>query len=159
MPRGGKRAGAGRKKGSPPPQHKPLRRLEIIACESMPEATPPHEVLAAIARGCKMTARFFDEATGEPIGDPFDTYPTMDQRLRAATEAAPYFAARLVSVQPGGSPEGLDASEYSDEELAAIAAGPPSAQTTADTGGSGGGAAAPAGGAAKPQRLGKRRPA
>src|SRR5215472_11676327 len=108
MARGGKRPGAGRPR-SPDPYR------QIIGCREMPSDMLPHEVLAAIARGEPMKAQYFDKATGEPVGEPIDVYPTLDQRIRAARLAAPYHAAKMASIQtfvpcaaPVGSPKVVD---------------------------------------------------
>jgi hypothetical protein len=108
MARGGKRPGAGR-----PRKPDPFR--QIIGCREMPSDMLPHEVLAAIARGEPMKVQYFDNATGAPVGEPIDVYPTLDQRIRAARLAAPYHAAKMASIQTfvphsalGGSPEALD---------------------------------------------------
>lgn len=122
---GGAREGAGR-----PPKPK-LSQL-VIRCEKMDSAIKPHEVLAAIARGMPMTAQYFDEVLGAFIGEPFAIYPTLDQRIQAAIEAAPYFASKMASIQTyvppeggaGGNPPEGDAAELSDEELARIARTP-----------------------------------
>jgi hypothetical protein len=66
----------------------------------------PHEFLCAVAQG-----RVIDDHT-----------PTFEERLDAAKAAAPYYAPKLQSTaHSGGISVKKDASEYSDEELAAIA--------------------------------------
>lgn len=83
MPKGGKREGAGRKKGQ-------VNRISADAIEKA-KATGelPHEFLLRISRG----------------GDVDGTIPDFDQRTAAAIAAAPYFAPKLASVEQKHSGE------------------------------------------------------
>lgn len=156
MPRGGKRPGAGRKKGA-----RNKRTLQLIQ-QAQALGLLPHEFLAAVARGEPMLAQLVNEETGAPLGEPFTTYPSLDQRIDAAKAAAPFYAPRLASLEHSGA-IGVkrDASDYTDDELAAIiAAGtarPEPGQP--DAAGSGGGAGSAPRRKNKPAKLGKRRPA
>ena len=116
-PKGGKRPGAGRPRN-------PDTFMQIIGCKAIAGNAPPHDVLAAIARGQPMTAQYFDKATGQPVGLPFEHYPTWDQRIRAAEIAAPYHAGKVVSIQGfqhfgagGGSPNEVDAESLSEDDI------------------------------------------
>lgn len=158
MPRGGARPNSG-----PKPKQQKFRRLQIVGCPAIAADAPPHVVLAEIARGQPMQAQFFDEETGQPLGQPFSTYPTMDQRIQCAIEGAPYFASKMASIQTyvppdgaaGGSPD-EDSEELSDEELARIARSPPVEPQPAASGKR---AHQPKAGAKRPAAVGKRRKA
>jgi hypothetical protein len=121
--RGGRRPGAGRKKGA-----RNKRTVALIA-QAQAQGILPHEFLASVARGEPVRCSLMDDVTGLPIGEPLLCFPSLDQRIDAARAAAPYFAARLASIEHSGK-IGVtrDASELSDDELAAIIAG-----DTADT--------------------------
>jgi hypothetical protein len=116
--RGGRRPGAGRPKGAT------NKRTAAMIAEAQAKGILPHDFLTAIMRGEPMQCSLFDDVTGLPLGDPITCYPTLDQRIDAAKAAAPYFAHRLASIEHTGK-IGVtrDASELSDDELAAIAAG------------------------------------
>ena len=151
MPRGGKRPNAGRPKGA---RNKRTVRM-IEQAQSL--GLLPHEFLAAVARGEGFDVQLFDE-DGEPVGAPFKTYPTLSERIAAASTAAPFFAPRLAHVEhAGGITVTEDAANLSDDELASIAAADPLAPAAAEPQGGGRRAAAPAPDAPKPQKLDKRR--
>src|SRR5579885_862765 len=116
MPSGGKRPGAGRPKGA-----RNKRTRQMIE-DAQSKGLLPHEVLASVARGEGMLCSLFDE-DGQPVGQPFMVYPSLDQRIDAAKAAAPFYAPRLTSIEHGGGISVTrNASDLSDEELAAIAA-------------------------------------
>jgi hypothetical protein len=100
MIKGGARPGAGRKPGQP--NKKKAAEIARAARKGM----LPHEFLAAVARG-----ETIDGHT-----------PTFDERVAAAAQAAPYFAAKMstsnVSVR-----RITDIGQLSDDELAALAGG------------------------------------
>jgi hypothetical protein len=75
--RGGKRPNAGRKPGAPNRANQ--ERIEAAKAAGL----LPHEILLAVARG----------------EDVFGSTPTTSERLDAAKAAAPYYAARLASVE------------------------------------------------------------
>ena len=77
MPSGGKRPGAGRKKGS---INKVSRGARNKAAK---EGLLPHEILLKIARG-------------ELLGD---HRPSFAERMEAAKAAAPYYAPRLAAIE------------------------------------------------------------
>src|SRR5579883_252367 len=116
MPSGGKRPGAGRPKGA-----RNKRTRQMIE-DAQSKGLLPHEVLASVARGEGMLCSLFDE-DGQPVGQPFMVYPSLDQRIDAAKAAAPFYAPRLTSIEHGGGINVTrNASDLTDEELAAIAA-------------------------------------
>ncbi len=77
---GGARPGAGRKKGVPN-----TRTQERVA-KAEASGLMPHDFLLAVSRG-----------------EVFDGYrPTFTERMKAATDAANYFAAKLASIEVTG---------------------------------------------------------
>lgn len=117
MPRGGARPGAGRKKGQ-----RNKRTVETIKRAAV-GGLLPHEFLAAVAQG-----REFDGHK-----------PSFQERMKAAADAAPYYAPRLQNTAHSGEMNITnDASAIPDHELADIARR------------SGAGAAAPPRGTSKP---------
>jgi hypothetical protein len=88
MARGGKRPGAGRPKGS-------KNRLAQAAREQA-EATGslPHEVLLAICRG-DQKLRDVVKCGDEMVE--IERWPTVEERIRAATAAAPFYAPKLAA--------------------------------------------------------------
>lgn len=82
MPRGGRQAGAGRKKGS-------KNRYSLKLKGKIDVSILPHEILHGIAQGLPVQAH--DPETGEPIL----IYPTFDDIKWACVAAAPYFSPKL----------------------------------------------------------------
>ena len=98
---GGRREGAGRKRGA-------VNRMTMAARANAAQTGElPHEFLLRVARG-----ETIDGAR-----------PTLERRIDAAKAAAPYYAARLTTTTlqgPGGGPMRLDTiGNLSNEELTA----------------------------------------
>ena len=97
MGRGGKRVGAGRKRGST--NKKRVVTTLITREEAQKEARKagelPHEFLLRVMRG----AEKFRSVTVLPDGQVLEEtrYPTLSERFDAAKAAAPYYAPRLVA--------------------------------------------------------------
>lgn len=87
--RGGKREGAGRKKGS-------VNKLnKQIAEEAKKTGKLPHEILLEIARGEIKEGLIGYNKLGYPIYGPIP----LQMQLTAAIAAAPYYAPRLASIE------------------------------------------------------------
>jgi hypothetical protein len=96
MPRGGKRAGAGRKRGVPNTKTQELQQ-KIEA-----SGLTPLDYMLSLLRDADLPR---------------------EERFEAAKAAAPYVHARLASVEHSGTIATRNASEVTDDELANIAAG------------------------------------
>lgn len=113
MPRGGKRPGSGRKKGSVTPATK---RRQDVALQALQAGKTPLDVLLEAMRDAY--------ALGGAIG-----------AMQFAKEAAPYVHPKLSSIEAKVDNTHRDAAELSDADLADIAtgSGPRAPETTSRT--------------------------
>lgn len=105
MAQGGKRAGAGRKKGSRNKRTIEVRDfLDGIGCN-------PIKLQADVAMGKPVTCR----PEGSPLdAKPVKTYPTLDQMITCRRSLSEYYAPKLKAIEHSGS---VGSHEASLEEL------------------------------------------
>ena len=93
--KGGARAGAGRKKGTPNSKAMVLE-YKTIRAQAIESGELPHEFLLRVSRGEKIKAAIHLLTGGY---QEVELPPTLEQRIDAAKAAAPFFAPRLAQIE------------------------------------------------------------